>query len=396
MSQHSNVWVWHREVTRWSDATPICAPGGKRWMEARERGITASEIAIAAGLSEWEQPLSLWTRKREAYLRNKNRSAFDTVTVVPEDVPLHIELGNILEPLIKAEFEKRYGKLLVKKPWLFRMKGRSHCLCTPDAVVTDFVLLECKTVAKWTANQWGEDGTEKIPLPYMCQVQYQMAVMGAKECWVVAFMRHSDEFRFYSIPRSQPIIDRLIALADEFWHKVTHGLAPEIDWTHHTTANLISSFNSNLIVKKAMSLAPGWDDEWNEYLKLGEVERLIKKRREFLKARVTHAIGDAEAGVLPDGRIVKRNKIVKDAYQVKASSYVTLTTSKPDSVPVNVEGTVPYVAVIETKQPARIELGEADAKRIGFDGGQERPAEPGEVGSVQEPVRDGAAEAPVG
>lgn len=351
-------------------------------MTSRERGITASEIAVAAGLSEWEQPLSLWTRKREAYLRNKNRSAFDTVAVVPEDVPLHIELGNVLEPLIKTEFERRYGKLLVRKPWLFRMKGRSHCLCTPDAVAADYVLLECKTVAKWTANQWGEDGSDKIPLQYMCQVQYQMGVMNAKECWVAAFMRHTDEFRFYSIPRSQPIIDRLIALADEFWHKVTHGITPEIDWTHRTTTDLVTSFNREIIESKAVSLAPGWDAEWDEYIRLGEMKRLIEKRRDFLKARMTHAIGDAQAAVLPDGRIVKRTLVTKEGHEVKPTSYITLTTKQPNSVPVNIEGTVPYVAVIETKQPARIELGEADFQRLGEEAVRGGTAEDGASGDV--------------
>lgn len=366
---------WLRKCEHWLHAKPLCKQGAMRWYELRATGVTASEIATVVGLNPFEQPMELFRKKRERYLVVTDKTRKRKDIVVEEDEPLHLRLGRALESLVVDEFEKRYGQVIHRGGYLFRHKTLKHLLATPDAIVGPGTLLECKTCARWAEQKWGDEGTDHIPPAYMCQVQYQMGVMGADSCWVAVFFRHSDEFQFYKIDRNQVLIARLFAAANQFWEQVRSGNAPAIDWTHRTTPEVVK----DLSVKTTQGmtvLARGWDREWDEYQALGELESALKKRREFLRLRVMHAIGEHGGGVLPDGRTLVKKVVERAGYEVAASSYVTLKEAKT-AIECPVIGEVPYVAIDDKKQPAR----------IGF-------TEPDRVGQLSEAVRDGASEAP--
>lgn len=367
--------AWLKDCEMWLEAKPLCSQDSTRWHDLRSQGITASEIATLFGLNPFEQPLELFKRKRAAVAPAWNEKKPEPPNEA--DDPLHLKLGRMLEPLVMDEYEKRNGPLIHRGGYLFRHKAYKFLLATPDAIAGFKVLLECKTAARWTEQKWGDETTDQIPPAYMCQVQHQMGVMGADKCWVAVFFRHSDEFRFYEIQRSQKLIDRLFAAAHMFWQQVLANTPPDIDWMHGSTPQVVRELSAP-VKKELVALGPGWEQEWDEYQALGKVESAVKKRREFLKLRVQHAIGEAAGGLLSDGRKVWKKEVERSGFTVAPTKYISLWQSD-DATDFPLIGEVPYVAIDQAKQPAR----------LGF-------TEPDQVRVVQEPVRDGAAEAPDG
>lgn len=364
--------AWLKDCEMWLEAKPLCSQDSTRWHDLRAQGITASEIATVVGLNPFEQPLELFKRKRAAVAPAWNEKRPEPSNEA--DDPLHLKLGRMLEPLVMDEYEKRYGPMIRRGGYLFRHKVYRFLLATPDAIAGFKTLLECKTCARWAEEKWGDETTDQIPPAYMCQVQHQMGVMGADKCWVAVFFRHSDEFQFYEIHRSQKLIDRLFAAAHMFWQQVLANTPPDIDWMHGSTPQVVREL-TEAAKPELTNLGPGWEAEWDEYQVLGKAETAIKKRREFLKLRVLHAIGEHGGGVLSDGRKLLKKEVHRAGFTVAPSKYPILRQSDA-AIEYPVIGETRYVAIDAKKQPARIGL-----------------AEPDHVGEVQEPVRNGATEA---
>jgi hypothetical protein len=66
----------------------------------------------------------------------------------------------------------------------------------------------------------------------------------------------------------------------------------------------------------------------DEYQALSGQEREAKKRREEIKARLTHLLGQAAVGELPDGRAIHRKKIAVRGYTVQPREDIRLSITK--------------------------------------------------------------------
>lgn len=329
----------------------ICKPHTRQWHKERNNGIGASEIAAAVGLSQYEQPLSVWLRKSAA--REKGAKP------ITREETIQMRIGSALEDVIKDEFEREHGPLLNRNPMMYRAWEGSYLFATPDGIVDSQTLLECKTCGQYGEDKWGESGSDVIPAEYYAQVQFQMGVMECWSCWVAVLFKRTDEVRFYKIQRNQELINRLFFAAKLFWEMVETGKEPPVDWAHRSTPELVKALTTTVEPTRCQ-LSQGWADEWAEYEKLGEYESKIKERREWLKSRVTYAIGDFGGGVLPDGRMIERRMVERKGYTVKPSSYPQLYVKKQaDGQPIVAE--ITYVAVDEAKQPTRIGFAGDDA-----------------------------------
>lgn len=157
------------------------------WLEARRKGVTASEIAVIMGLSPYSSPYALYHQKLGILPPDGDQAVF--------------ERGRVLEPYIAEKFAAAHPDLLVVGDGrsLFRHDDRPWQLATPDRLIADdmrfdfvpgFVVeefepsavLETKTDAG--SDEWGEEGTDEIPVHYRCQVLWQMDVMGVSRAYV--------------------------------------------------------------------------------------------------------------------------------------------------------------------------------------------------------------------
>lgn len=176
----------------------------REWHEERQGGIGASEMAAIIGLSPWQTPLQVASRK------------LNPVPDEEQTPALRLWLGTRLEPIIAELFEAKTG---VK---LRRPRGRYHHPYAPMHCELDYKVqsrpeaVECK-VANW-GEEWGEDGSQRIPRQYIPQVQAQLAVTGFHRVHL-ACLWHGQELRVYTFERDEGYIADLVELATDWWDR---------------------------------------------------------------------------------------------------------------------------------------------------------------------------------
>jgi putative phage-type endonuclease len=305
--------------------------GSKNWLAARNTGIGASEIAMALGIAppSWGSPTSLYYRKRGVL-----PDARDNVRML---WGRELE-STILRRFLKCHPEFREGPHLTGR--LYRSKAREWQLATPDAVVFDNrqgfafdkspegvrrtthgwpVLVEVKTGA--SRDEWGEEGTDEIPVYYRAQVMQSMDVIGARVAWVPVLFNGRD-YREYRVARDPKDIAILRAKGEAFWRMVQEGTPPDVDGLEATT--------------KAMRIAFGVEPERtvqvpHELVMKIERAKVVQKRANELRARLENelraALGDAAVGLAGPVLLAKRS-----TFETSVVDLVALREEHPELV----------------------------------------------------------------
>lgn len=293
----------------------VALPHTEEWYAARSTGIGASEIAAAAGLSPYSTPLELYHRKRGE---------------LPEIEPSEpMILGNLLEPVVKARFCQVEGITFANpSPPMFRHGVHQPITATPDAIIDAVTLFEAKTASWRMKGSWGDQNSDDVPPHYLCQCQQQMAVMNAAAVRL-AVLFDGAELKRFTVLRNDELITLLISAALELWERIQNGDPPPPDWSHPSTPKLIREIHSS-IEDARIELSPDETAAWEQYEELGRMVRDTEAHRDELKARVLHAIGGNFAGLLPDGRMVRRKLIEKEPYTVTPKPYIDARAVKAD------------------------------------------------------------------
>lgn len=219
---------------------PVLVPAATEaeWLAGRRKGITASEIACVMGIApaEWDSPYSLYHRK----LGN----------LPPKEDSDAMERGRILEPYIADKFQASHPDLYVTGDGreLWRHSERPWQLATPDRLVHDrypvshdpLAVLETKTDAGGD-DDWGDEGTDQIPVHYRCQVLWQMDVMGVTRAYVPMLAMRSWKLRVYELElddQAQADLRLMRSEARDFLARIEHRTEPDVDWRPQTTAAL--------------------------------------------------------------------------------------------------------------------------------------------------------------
>jgi len=108
----------------------------------------------------------------------------------------------------------------------------------------DQCVVEGKTVGRhaWAHGDWGDEGTDQIPEPYLCQVQWGMDLAKLNTTIVVVAVMPDDPDRVlglsaadvlkecyltnYRVPRHHGIVDAIVTKCAEFWTKNVQGRIP--------------------------------------------------------------------------------------------------------------------------------------------------------------------------
>ena len=221
------------------------------WLDARRKGITASEIAVVMGLSPYSSPYALYHQK----LGNLDG---------PEDSEA-MALGRYLEQYVCDRFAAQHPEFAVTGDGrkLYAHPERSWQLATPDRLLMEcggwvdddgnaqypglLAVLEAKTAAGY--DGWGDDGTDEIPVHYRCQVLWQMDVMGVSTAFVACLFLHTRQLRIYEIGHADgcgadcnmlaypslacPACDDIAIMRDaaaEFLDRIKREDPPDVDW----------------------------------------------------------------------------------------------------------------------------------------------------------------------
>jgi putative phage-type endonuclease len=294
-----------REAGGSMSARLIPTSSEEEWLAARRLGITASEIAVLMGLSPYSSPFALFHRKTGALPAEEDKAVF--------------ERGHVLEPYIAEKFSQRRPEFVVAGDGreLYAHQDRPWQLATPDRLVWERdndrfwpggdyqnlpdAVLETKTDA---GGDWGDEGSDDIPVHYRCQVLWQMDVMGVTTGFVACLMVRPWKIRVYELTLDGAArIDLKVMRneAREFLDRIDLGDPPDVDWRPATGEALRRLHPS--VVDKDIPIGPALRIQYQAAVRrYGEA----KQRKALLTNRVLDAIGDGRRAVAtgPGGEVI--------------------------------------------------------------------------------------------
>lgn len=190
------------------------------WLAARRKGIGGSDVAAILRVSRYAGPLRVFYEKF-GLLDDEDNEA--------------MEWGRRLEVAVRQKFADEHPEFCVRPgPGLIAHPDRPWQLATIDGLAAEtptgepVALLELKT-GNSGAEEWGEELTDEVPLPYLCQVTWYLDVYGLPAGFLAVLLdgRH---YREYLIEYDADLARKLRGHCEAFWRNhVLTGLAPEAD-----------------------------------------------------------------------------------------------------------------------------------------------------------------------
>ncbi len=203
--------------------------------EQRKLGLGATDCAAVMGLSPYRTPYELWMiktgRAEESAILNEDR----------------LRLRHAHEETIAREYAFRHNVKLKRVNKTTIHKRLPFMLCNLDRVVIGQKrIIECKSSSGFMRNTWGENGSDEAPLYYILQVQHQLACSEYDDAEIAALI-DIDDYRVFSQPRNEKIIEKIEAACENFW--VNHVLKdiPPAPTNRNDLKLMYPSNNGNLI-----------------------------------------------------------------------------------------------------------------------------------------------------
>ena len=251
------------------------------WLAARRTGIGGSDIAAVLGLSPWKTPLAVYLDKI-----GEGEAVDETEAM---------RWGTIHEPTIAREYERRTGHE-IREAEMMRSARYPWMLASVDRLIESPFqgVLEIKTAR--TAQGWGEEGTDEVPVQYLLQVQHYLVVT-EREVAEIAVLIGGSDFRIYRVPFHAEIAQRIIEEGGRFWRdNVLAHVPPPARTMEDARQKWPQATEREVFASEEVQAAA---------LRLAEIKAEIKEREtqaESLQARICDAIGDGDALVGADGR----------------------------------------------------------------------------------------------
>ncbi len=304
---------------------PLVGPDSHtpEWHEVHRTHITATDIPAILGRSEYKTAFDVFAEK--------------TGLVAPFEGNEHTRRGTRYEPVILADYAEATGCTVETPMPLYFHPTATWLAATPDARAKfgsvmvdgphDCHGVEAKlTMSRTRSHELGEEGTDEIPDDWLLQTQTQMSVMGWMRVDLAVLLY--GRLKIYPVARNPELIAIIESAAREMHERIQADDPPELDWEHPQTPSLVKSLYG-LKEGTSVELPEECEKFYTAYKDLGKKIKETKANREAVKARLLHAMGDNEIGVLPGiATELVRSTVKRKEYTVAASTYTTFRTRK--------------------------------------------------------------------
>lgn len=293
-----------------------CDATDANWLELRRTGIGASEIAMVLGEAPaaWGGALALYARKIGAYERDLSEVEA-------------VYWGHKLEDDIVEAYAERTGRGTRRAGKLLRSTAHPWALCTLDGETWEAASpsltwpFEAKNVNQFKADEW-QDGP---PPHYYLQIQQQMLVTGESKATIAALIG-GQRMVWADVRRDETAIRRIIFHGERFWERVQKRDVPAPDGTEETRKALTALYPQG----EGVVVLPAVAAESADRLEVVKAEiRRLEKEEDLIENTVRAAIGNAELGMLTDGRWFSNKLQTRRETVQKASSFRVLRLHHP-------------------------------------------------------------------
>lgn len=188
------------------------ARGTPTWLRQRRTGIGGSDAAAVLGISPWRSALGVWESKRG---------------LVPEtDATERMLWGSRLERVVRAGFNADYGTHYTKPAGMLRHERWPFVIGNLDGLAGTRVL-EVKT-ADYKSAQWGEPGTDAVPVHYYAQVQHYLLLTGG-DLAELGVLFGGNRMERYEIPAHREFQEAMLDDEARLWQQVVTATPPAPD-----------------------------------------------------------------------------------------------------------------------------------------------------------------------
>ncbi len=248
----------------------------------RATAVGGSEVAAVCGLNPWMRPIDVFLRK--------------TGQAPPDETSHHLERGHFLEAGLRdwyrTKVERLRGAPVTVRPGnTWRHDKHERVVATPDGLVYSANgdlerVLELKSPGFRTADDWGEPGTDDVPLYYVTQAIWEMAVTGTKLADVAPLI--DGDLLIYTVTYNDAVFGELLERVNRFWRDyVVTGTPPPPDGSEsysehiarrfpHTNGDLLIATPEDEALAKALQVARAAKDA-NE-LRYNELRQKMELR----------------------------------------------------------------------------------------------------------------------
>ncbi|QOJ19513.1 MAG: YqaJ viral recombinase family protein [Gammaproteobacteria bacterium] len=249
----------------------------------RRTYIGGSDVAAILGVSPWKSKFALYQQKISEWQ--------DEITPQKERI---FARGKRWEPVVMEmlidELEDRGHEVRVVAR-NNRIKDIDHDFIAAEIdmeLMVDGELIngEMKTVHPFAAKDWGEPGTDEIPIYYTAQVLHgQMVARRSKT--VVAALIGADDLRVHFVNRDEEMINIIRNAEVEFWNMVQNRISP--DPVTIDDINRLYRIDSGKIIEADTELFT----LYTELVHVNEDLKANDAHAETLKSRIKARMGEA-------------------------------------------------------------------------------------------------------
>ena len=175
----------------------------------RSKYLGGSDIGAILGLSRFRSPLEVWMEKT-----GKEVKKLDS---------LPLRFGSFAESFVASEYSRSTGFDLIHDESIYVHPEHSYVSAHIDRFVLEngssspSRILECKTANPFSAGDWGEVGSDEVPMSYLCQCIWYMAITDLNRIDLAVLFGNSD-LRIYEIARDKELEAVVLQKANLFWY----------------------------------------------------------------------------------------------------------------------------------------------------------------------------------
>ena len=269
----------------------------------RTQYIGGSDVGAILGLSKFRSPLELWMEKT-----GKKNNRVDS---------LPLRFGSFAEEFVASEYSRVTGAKLVHDESIFvHPKYPMFCAHIDRLVMGDGLnnpptkILECKTANPFTSGDWGEVGSDEVPLPYLCQIAWYQAITAIERSDLAVLFGNAD-FRIYEIDRDKELERMITQKALHFWTEYVLKDIPPPPQSEADCQNLFSKSDpAKTIQAKVETL------ELTKRLQLLNSEITIREEEiSTIKQTIMSQMGEAES-LTYQGKVLATWKAPKPSFRL--------------------------------------------------------------------------------
>lgn len=300
----------------------------EEWLTARKAGLGGSDIGAILGLSPYRTPVDVWMEKTGRSDGNADS--------------LQMRFGTYAEEFVAQEYSRETGNAVQRFTKMLHhptapILGNIDRLVVPEGqkvashkseIRTD-CLLECKTASAFAttkSSEWGEAGTDQVPMSYLVQVATYRILTGCRYADLAVLFGNQD-FRIYHLWQDADLEEMIVARATEWWNRhIVGDVAPEpvceadvkTLYPRSTPEKIVEASTEVLVALNDLRVAKAEVEKW-------------EARAEASQLTVKRAIADAEVLIF-GGKTLATYKSAKPSQRTDWKALVAEINPAPELI----------------------------------------------------------------